>query len=160
MLSEGHLQLVNNEVNQASGTISMKATFANKDNQLWPGLSVTTRLLLRTLKQVTVAPSDAVDRGPDGLYAYVPGPDSKLQLRPITVGPEYNGETVITKGLTPGEKVVTSGDYQLQPGVLVAATEEKPPAAASDTPAPATPASATSASATSAPPAAKTAQAP
>jgi membrane fusion protein, multidrug efflux system len=69
ILAEGQLALVNNEVDQATGTIGMKATFANKDNVLWPGLSVSTRLLVDTLKQVVVVPDDAVQRGPDGLYA-------------------------------------------------------------------------------------------
>jgi membrane fusion protein, multidrug efflux system len=64
MLSEGRLALVNNAVDRASGTIQMKATFANTDNVLWPGLSVSTRLLIDTLKQVVVVPEDAVQRGP------------------------------------------------------------------------------------------------
>ncbi len=73
LLSQGHLALVNNAVDQASGDIRMKATFANTDNVLWPGLSVSTRLLLDTLKQVIVVPVDAVERGPNGLYAFVVG---------------------------------------------------------------------------------------
>ena len=77
VLSQGHLALINNAVDPASGTIGMKATFENADDALWPGLSVSTRLLVATLKQVTVVPEAAVQRGPDGLYAYPPGPRSR-----------------------------------------------------------------------------------
>jgi membrane fusion protein, multidrug efflux system len=85
-LSEGRLALVNNEVDQASGTIQMKATFANTDNVLWPGLSVSTRLLIDTLKQATVVPEDAVQRGPNGLYAFVVGNENKVEVRNVKVG--------------------------------------------------------------------------
>ena len=72
-LSEGHLALVNNQVDQASGTIQMKATFENADDKLWPGLSVSTRLLLDIVKDATVIPEGAIGRGPNGLFAYVVG---------------------------------------------------------------------------------------
>lgn len=126
VLSQGHLALVNNAVDQASGTIRMKATFANTDNVLWPGLSVSTRLLLDTLRQVIVVPALAVDRGPNGLYAFVVESGNKAAMRDVTVGQDGNGETVITRGLTPGENVVVSGQYELQPGTLVAPQEANP----------------------------------
>lgn len=126
VLSQGHLAFVNNAVDQASGTIRMKATFANTDNVLWPGLSVSTRLLLETLKQVTVVPDMAVDRGPDGLYAFVVGTGNKIAMRSLKVGQQGDGESVITSGLTPGENVVVSGQYNLQPGTLVAASSASP----------------------------------
>ena len=116
VLSQGHLAFVNNAVDQASGTIRMKATFANTDNVLWPGLSVSTRLLLETLKQVTVVPDMAVDRGPDGLYAFVVGTGNKIAMRSLKVGQQGDGESVITSGLTPGENVVVSGQYKLAAG--------------------------------------------
>jgi multidrug efflux system membrane fusion protein len=118
-LSQGHLAFVNNEVDQASGTIRMKATFENKDDALWPGLSVSTRLLLDTLKQVLVVPNEAIERGPNGLYAFVVGGDDKVEMRAVAVSQEGDQESVVTKGLSSGEKVVTSGQYQLQPGTLV-----------------------------------------
>src|SRR5271154_2991958 len=99
-LSQGHLALVNNAVDQASGDIRMKATFANEDNALWPGLSVATRLLVDTLKQVTVVPDAAVERGPDGLYAFVVGDDNKVEMRPIKVSQEGGGQSVVTQGLS------------------------------------------------------------
>ena len=126
VLSQGHLALVNNAVDQASGTIRMKATFENSDNVLWPGLSVSTRLLLGTLKQAIVVPDLAVERGPNGLYAFVVESGNKVGLRSVTVGPQGNGESVITQGLTPGDAVVVSGQYDLQPGTLVAPHETNP----------------------------------
>ena len=119
ILSQGKLALVNNQVDQASGTIRMKATFQNQDNALWPGLSVSTRLLLNTLKQVDVVPEGAVGRGPNGLYAFVVGKDDKIEMRAVMVSQEGDGQSVIAKGLLPGETVVTSGQYQLEQGTLV-----------------------------------------
>jgi multidrug efflux system membrane fusion protein len=123
VLSQGRLALVNNEVDQASGDIRMKATFQNSDNVLWPGLSVSTRLLVDTLKQVVVAPSDAIERGPGGLYAFVVGADDEVAIREVKVGQEGAGRSVVVQGLTPGEKVVTAGQYRLKQGTLVQPTE-------------------------------------
>jgi len=126
-LSHGHLALVNNQVDQASGTISMKATFDNTDNVLWPGLSVATRLLVDTLKDVIVVPSDSVQRGPDGLYAFVVGADNKVTVRGLKVAHEGHGQSVVTQGLKAGDKVVVAGQYRLQAGALVQATESPTP---------------------------------
>ena len=94
----------------------MKATFENTDNALWPGLSVSTRLLVDTLKQVIVVPEDAVERGPNGLYAFVVGDDNKVEAHDIKVGQEGNGQSVVLQGLSPGQKVVIAGQYRLQQG--------------------------------------------
>jgi multidrug efflux system membrane fusion protein len=123
VLSEGRLALVDNGVDQASGTIRMKATFRNADNVLWPGLSVATRLLVETLKQATVIPDDAVQRGPNGLYAFVVGDDDKVGVAPIKVGQSGDGRAVVEQGLTPGQRVVVAGQYRLQAGAVVRATE-------------------------------------
>jgi multidrug efflux system membrane fusion protein len=134
-LSQGHLAVVNDAIDQASGAIQMKATFENADNAVWPGLSVATRLLVDTLRQVTVAPDGAVERGPNGLYAFVVGGDNKVEIRDITVGQEGDGQSVVSKGLSPGETVVTSGQYRLVQGSLVqpsAASSAMPPATASE----------------------------
>ncbi len=124
-LSTGRLALVNNAVDQASGTIRMKASFENKDNMLWPGLSVSTRLLLNTLKQVIVVPEDAIGHGPNGLYAYVVGDGNKVTLRAVKVSQEGDGQSVVTDGLSPGEKVVISGQYQLQQDTAVEPVQAK-----------------------------------
>jgi membrane fusion protein, multidrug efflux system len=129
MLSEGRLALINNAVDQASGTIQMKATFANTDDVLWPGLSVSTRLLIDTLKQVVVVPEDAVQRGPNGLYAFVVGNENKVEMRNVKVGQEGSGQSVILQGLSPGEKVVIAGQYRLQQGALVQPTDAITPSA-------------------------------
>jgi multidrug efflux system membrane fusion protein len=129
-LSVGRLARVNNEVDQASGTIRLKAVFENKDDGLWPGLSVATRLLVETLKQVVVIPNDAVQRGPDGLYAFVVGPDSKVTVQPITVSYSGDSKSVVTKGLALGQEVVVAGQYRLQAGSLVQPTDRSPSALA------------------------------
>jgi membrane fusion protein, multidrug efflux system len=129
MLSKGRLALINNAVDQASGTIQMKATFANTDDVLWPGLSVSTRLLIDTLKQVVVVPEDAVQRGPNGLYAFVVGNENKVEMRNVKVGQEGSGQSVILQGLSPGEKVVIAGQYRLQQGALVQPTDAITPSA-------------------------------
>ena len=97
-LAEGRLALVNNEIDQASGTIQMKATFANADNVLWPGLSVSPRLLIETLRQIVVAPEDAVQRKPNGLYVFVVRDNNKIEMRDVKVGQEGNGQSVILQG--------------------------------------------------------------
>ena len=122
-LSQGKLALVNNVVDEASGTIRMKATFANADNALWPGLSVSTQLLVKTLKQVTVIPEDAVQRGEDGLYVFVVEEGNKVVPRNIKVVQEGNRQAVVGEGLSPGETVVTSGQYRLQKGAVVQPSE-------------------------------------
>jgi len=132
-ISQGHLAIVNDAIDPLSGAIEMKATFKNTDDALWPGLSVSTRLLVDTLKQVTVIPDGAVERGPNGLYAFVVGSDNKVETRDITVGQEGDGQSVVLKGLSPGENVVTSGQYRLVQGSLVqasAASSAPPPATA------------------------------
>jgi membrane fusion protein, multidrug efflux system len=122
-LAEGRLALVNNEVDEASGTIRMKATFVNKDNVLWPGLSVATRVLADTLKDAIVVPDDAVRRGPDGLYVFVVGDDDKVSVQPITVNQSGEGQSVVERGVTPGQKIVVAGQYRLVAGAVVQPSE-------------------------------------
>ena len=118
-LSEGVLALVNNQVDSTSGTIRLKATFDNKDHALWPGLSVSTRLLVETVKDATVVPEDAVQHGPDGLFAFTVGEGNKAVVRPIKVRETGNGKSLIDSGLSPGEQVVTGGQYRVQKGSLL-----------------------------------------
>jgi membrane fusion protein, multidrug efflux system len=125
-LAQGQLARVNNEVDQASGTIRMKAIFENKDNVLWPGLSVATRLLVNTLKDATVIPDNAVQHGPNGLYAFVVGDDDKVAVQAIKVSQSGDGESVVEQGLTPGQRVVVAGQYR---GSLVQPAETRPSSA-------------------------------
>jgi multidrug efflux system membrane fusion protein len=119
VLSTGTLALINNQVDTTSGTIRLKAVFDNKDHALWPGQSVSTRLLVATLKDATVMPDDAVQHGNDGLYAFSVNADNKAELRRIKVTKSIDGRSVVDEGLSPGERVITSGQYRVQPGTLV-----------------------------------------
>ena len=116
VLSQGILSLMNNQVDSTSGTIRLKATFDNKDHALWPGLSISTRLLVNTLKDATVMPDDAVQHGNDGLYVYVVTDGNKAGLRKVKVGASTDGKTLVESGVTAGEQVVTAGQYRVQPG--------------------------------------------
>ena len=118
-LAEGTLAVVNNQVDITSGTIRLKAVFDNKDHALWPGQSVSTRLLVKTLKDALVAPDDAIQHGTDGLYAYVVNQDNKAELRKVKVSQSIDGRSVVDSGLSPGERVITAGQYKVQPGTLV-----------------------------------------
>src|SRR5215475_9273111 len=124
LLGEGTLKLLDNQVDPASGTIRMKASFDNRNNALWPGLSVTTRLLLKTLKDVVVVPDGAVQRGPSGLYVYVVSAQSRAQLRDVKVSRIEDGLALVDSGLTAGERIVTSGHYRVQPGGPVQVLDE------------------------------------
>src|ERR1700749_3287762 len=131
-LSQGKLAIMDNSVSQVTGTISLKARFDNKDNALWPGLSVNTRTLIDTRKQVIVVPQDGVQHGPSGLFAYVIGGDGKVGVRPIKVSQNGDKNAVVAEGLNVGDKIVVAGQSRLLDGALV---EEKPQTAA-NTPVP------------------------
>jgi multidrug efflux system membrane fusion protein len=118
-LADGTLSVINNQVDTTSGTIRLKAVFDNKNHALWPGQSVSTRLLVKTLKDATVIPDDAVQHGTDGLYAYSVNQDNKAELRKLKVSQSIDGRSVVDDGLTPGQQVITSGQYKVQPGTLV-----------------------------------------
>lgn len=118
-LAEGMLAVVNNQVDSTSGTIRLKAVFENKDHALWPGQSVSTRLLVKTLKNATVVPDDAIQHGNEGLYVYTVNQDSKAELHKVKVSQSIDGRSVVEQGLSPGQQVITSGQFKVQPGTLV-----------------------------------------
>jgi multidrug efflux system membrane fusion protein len=118
-LDEGALAVVDNEIDQTTGTVKLKATFPNNDLKLWPGKFVNARLVLTTRKGATVIPSSVVQRGPQGTYAYVIKPDKTAEMRPIKVGQTEGNLTLVENGLKPGEQVVVDGQYKLQPGARV-----------------------------------------
>ncbi|MCJ9705339.1 MULTISPECIES: efflux RND transporter periplasmic adaptor subunit [unclassified Bradyrhizobium] len=118
-LAEGKLAVINNQVDTTSGTIRLKAVFDNKDHTLWPGQSVSTRLLVRTLKDATVVPDDAVQHSTDGLYAYTVNQDNKAEVHKIKVSYSIDGRSVVDEGLIPGQQVITGGQFKVQPGSLV-----------------------------------------
>jgi multidrug efflux system membrane fusion protein len=129
-LAEGILSVVNNQVDSTSGTIRLKAVFENKDHALWPGQSVSTRLLVKTLKDATVVPDDAIQHGTTGLYAFVVNQDSKAELRQVKISQSIDGRSVVEAGLSPGEQVITAGQFKVSPGILVStavASTDQPP---------------------------------
>jgi multidrug efflux system membrane fusion protein len=132
VLAQGHLALVDNQVDQASGTIRMKATFQNTDNALWPGLSVATRLLVNTRKNVVVVPNDAIQHGPNGLYVFVVGNADKTEMRDIKIGNEGAAQTIVEEGLAAGERVVVAGQYRLTQGAAIDPHELKAPSSSVD----------------------------
>jgi multidrug efflux system membrane fusion protein len=118
-LAEGILAVVNNQVDSTSGTIRLKAVFDNKDHALWPGQSVSTRLLVTTIKGATVVPDEAIQHGTEGLYAFIVNQDNKAELRKVKVSQSIDGRSVVEQGLSPGQQVITAGQYKVQPGTLV-----------------------------------------
>ena len=118
-LAEGKLAVINNQVDTTSGTIRLKAVFDNREHTLWPGQSVSTRLLVRTLKDATIVPDDAVQHSTNGLYAYTVSQDNKAEVHKIKVSYSIDGRSVVDEGLSPGQQVITGGQYKVQPGSLV-----------------------------------------
>ncbi len=118
-LAEGTLAVVNNQVDSTSGTIRLKAVFENRDHALWPGQSVSTRLLVKTLKDATVIPDDAIQHGTEGLYVFTVNQDNKAELRKVKVSQSIDGRSVVDQGLSPGQLVITAGQFKVAPGTLV-----------------------------------------
>ncbi len=115
----GVLTFVDNAVDMTTDTIKLKATFDNPDRRLWPGQFARVSLRLTTLDNATVVPSQAVQTGQDGQYVFVVKEDQTVEQRPVTVGQRVEDDTVVQKGLKPGETVVTEGQLRLEPGSRV-----------------------------------------
>ena len=121
----GQLTFIDNAVQPGVGTVRARATTENRDRALWPAQFVRVRLILEMLKNAMLVPSNAVQVGQNGPYAFVVRPDSTLELRQLKPGQRQDADTtVILNGLKPGETVVTRGQLQLAPGMKVAAQEE------------------------------------
>ena len=129
VIDRGVLRVVDNQVDQTTGTVKLKAEFPNANLQLWPGQFVNIRLLVDTLKQVVVIPTGAVQRGPNGTFVYVVKDDDSVSVRPITVQKQDETQTVISKGLEAPERVVTTGFVRLTDGTRVAIGSGEAPAA-------------------------------
>ena len=119
LLSEGKLTVIDNAVDQTTGTIRMKAAFDNNDERLWPGEFVDVRLILNTKKGAPTVPQQTVQVGPDGYYAYVIKADDTVERRAVQVASIQDGIAIISKGLQAGEKVVVDGQYRLTEGARV-----------------------------------------
>ena len=118
-LAEGKLLTVDNQIDQTTGTVKLKATFVNKDLSLWPNQFVNVRLYLSERKDATATSSAAIQRGAQGTFVYVVGADSKAEMRPVQVDFIEGNLAVIKQGLTPGEQVVVDGQDKVQPGAKV-----------------------------------------
>jgi multidrug efflux system membrane fusion protein len=113
IIDRGVLRVVDNQVDQTTGTVKLKAEFPNANLQLWPGQFVNIRLLVDTLKQVVVIPTGAVQRGPTGTFVYVVKDDNSVAMRPIVVQKQDEIQTVVKSGLEANERVVTTGFVRL-----------------------------------------------
>ena len=124
-LATGELTFVNNTVDQTTATIQLKATFANENNVLWPGQFLDVSLVI-TSRTGIVVPSQAIQPGQQGPYVFVVKPDQTVESRLVTPGVRLGAETIVEKGLKPGERVVTDGQLRLVPGARI---EARPPKA-------------------------------
>jgi multidrug efflux system membrane fusion protein len=129
-LGAGVLSAADNHVDSATGTVQLKARFANGDRRLWPGQFVDVKLVLQDLQHALVMPITALNQGPKGTYAYVVGADSKVAMRPIVLDTTQDNLAIIKSGLKPGEVVVTDGQMTLKPGMKVKARASGPQPAA------------------------------
>ena len=129
-LDTGTVALIDNQIDQTTGTLRVKATLPNKERHLWPGEFVNVRVLAQTRRQALTIPASALERGPDGLFTYVVQADSSIKVADLTVGQQTGNVVVIEKGLQEGDRVVASNQYRLQPGAHVRANGTASQAAA------------------------------
>lgn len=118
-IATGTLTLVDNVIDQSSGTARLKSTFPNAEEALWPGQFVDTRIQSETMNGVVTIPSDALQRGPNGYFVWVVDPDNVVNPQSVKPGPIHDDRAVVTSGLDAGQAVVTSGQYRLAPGAKI-----------------------------------------
>jgi len=126
VLGSGSLSIADNRVDQATGSVQLKARFPNSGHQLWPGQFVNVQLTLQTLSQALTVPAAAVNQGPSGAFAFVVGADGKAVMRPITVESTQGATAVIKTGVKAGETVVIDGQMTLKAGSLVKVHQPAP----------------------------------
>ena len=114
-IASGKLTFIDNAVDTTTGTIGLKALFANQDRALWPGQFVTVAMTLQDRPNAVVVPTQAVQTGQRGQYVYVVNADSSVEMRQVSVAEAVNQQTVVNSGVTPGETVVTDGQLRLTP---------------------------------------------
>lgn len=128
LIETGKLAVIDNSVTGSTGTVLLQATFANADQRLWPGEFVRATLTVSTLQDVVTVPAHAIMAGSSGSYVYVIDDANKVQRVEVEPGLRHGGVTVVTKGLSGGEKIVTDGQYRLANGVTVDAQQSSEPA--------------------------------
>jgi multidrug efflux system membrane fusion protein len=124
----GKLEVVDNQVDQATGTIRLRALFSNEDEALWPGQFTPVRVQVAVKRGAISVPTTAIQRGPNGLYVWVVGQDQRAAMAPIEIGPSFEALTVVEKGVSEGHQIIISNQYRLQPNTPVKA-ETQPIAA-------------------------------
>ncbi len=127
VIDDGHLAVVDNQVDATTGTVKLKADFPNEKLALWPGAFVNARLLVETLKDVMVIPTASVQRGPDGTFVYVVTPEDTVAIRKVKVAQQDDVRAIIDSGVAIGDKVVTTGFARLQDGAKVTVSTPAPP---------------------------------
>lgn len=130
LLSTGKLTLIDNSIDQTTGTIHLKARFDNQDERLWPGEFVSLRVILKMHPNVATVPAQTVQQGPTGSYAYIIKSDDTVERRTVDVAAIQDGIAVVTKGLSPGERVVVDGQFRLTQGARVRILPSRPAGAA------------------------------
>jgi multidrug efflux system membrane fusion protein len=125
-LATGQLATLDNQIDTTTGTLKMRALFANPDEALYPNQFVNVRLLVNTLRDAVRVPVPAVQRGEPGTYVYVITPDNTVAVRPVKLGPTDGGYTAVLSGLRPGERVVTDGTDRLREGAAVTVPAQDP----------------------------------
>ncbi len=133
LLATGELTVIDNQVNVSTGTVALQGTFANKNEALWPGEYVSVQLVLGIRRNVVTVPATAVMVGPNGDYVYVIGSDNKVKRVAIQQSARQRGISVISKGVSAGQKVVATGQYRLDNGTVVAVRQTKAPQPAAQT---------------------------
>jgi membrane fusion protein, multidrug efflux system len=123
---EGKLTFVDNIVQNATGTVNLRATVPNADHHFWPGQFVNVTLVLATVKGAVLIPNQATEISQQGPYVYVVKPDDTAELRQVTLGQRQGEDVVVTKGLADGERVVVTGQLTIQPGAKVRVEEAVP----------------------------------
>lgn len=119
LLSRGRLTLIDNQIDTATGTIHLKATFDNADERLWPGEFVSARLILSVRRNAVTVPAQTALQGPEGYYLYVVQPNDTVKRRPVEIAATQGGLAVVAKGLSAGERVVVDGQYRLSDGARI-----------------------------------------
>jgi multidrug efflux system membrane fusion protein len=118
-LDRGNLELIDNEIDPATGTVKLKARFPNAKQNLWPGEFVNARLQLGVVHNGLLVPTEAISRGPKGPFIYVIKPDDTVEMHDVALGAQHKGTTLITNGLVSGDRVVIDGQLNLGPGSKV-----------------------------------------
>ncbi len=131
-IAKGKLQVIDNQVDQTTGMIRLKAVFDNQDDALWPGQYTPVQVQVGVKKSAVTVPTAALQRGPNGLFVWIATPEMRAAMAAVETGPAYEGVTVVQNGLKEGDPVIVSNQYRLQPNARV--EMNTPPVAANEAP--------------------------